>query len=160
MAPRASPFDWNRKGKSTVLDQPQYVLGAVSEIHDVPDILHVDVVAEFGGKTIADHLERDAEAGRGRAIAAHADLKRTAHACDLVLAIGASRQSNMTLHGLRKQSMRLSRRAAEPPSRPASFDQPNRSALPPRSGSHTLPFGQPVISAMSDQACCFVDQRR
>src|SRR5262249_13253431 len=37
---------------------------------------------------------------------------------------------------------------------------PNRSALPSKSGSHTLPFGQPVISAMSDQACCFVDQRR
>ena len=63
-------------------------------------------------KAIADHLEREAEAGRGRAIAPHADLKRTAHACDLVLAIGASRQSNMTPHVLRKQSMRAHGRTA------------------------------------------------
>jgi hypothetical protein len=159
MAPRASLFDWNRKGKSTmpragnavgeiaarliaegqepVLDQPQYVLGAVSEIHDVPDILDVDVLAELRCKAIADHLEREAEAGRGRAIAPHADLKRTAHACDLVLAIGASRQSNMTPHGLRKQSMR----APEPRSRLQQKIRRNRSALPSRSGSHTLPFG-------------------
>ena len=62
-----------------VLDQPEDVLGAVAEIHDVPDILHVDPVAELGRQRIADQFERARKDGRGRSVAAHADGDRIGH---------------------------------------------------------------------------------
>ena len=36
--------------KDAVLDQPQDIVGAVAEIHDVPDVLHHDAVAEFAAR--------------------------------------------------------------------------------------------------------------
>src|SRR5271168_3181285 len=33
--------------EDAVFDQPQDVFGAIAEIHDVPDIFHVDAVAEL-----------------------------------------------------------------------------------------------------------------
>ena len=62
-----------------VLDQPEDVFGAVAEIHDVPDILHVDPVAELRRQRIADQFERARKAGRGRSVAAHADGDRIGH---------------------------------------------------------------------------------
>src|ERR1700736_3735368 len=59
--------------QKAMLDQPQNVLGAVAEVHDVPHILDVDLVAELRDQTIADHLQGAAEARRGRAVAAHAN---------------------------------------------------------------------------------------
>jgi hypothetical protein len=44
-----------------VLDQPQDVLGAIAEVHDVPDVFDVDLVAEFGRELVADQLEAVAE---------------------------------------------------------------------------------------------------
>ena len=41
-----------------VLDQPQNLFGAVAEIHDVPDILDVDAVAELRLQRVADQFER------------------------------------------------------------------------------------------------------
>src|SRR5262249_44216964 len=62
-----------------VLDQPQNILGAIAELHDVPDILDLDALAEFGRQRVADELERAAEAGTRGAVASHADLNRVGH---------------------------------------------------------------------------------
>src|SRR5260221_9513836 len=37
--------------------QPQNVLGAIAEVHDVPDVLYVDAVAELFRKTVAHALQ-------------------------------------------------------------------------------------------------------
>ena len=63
------------------LDQPEDVLGLVAEIHDVPDVADLDAVPERRFHVIADQLEGAAERGRGRAIAAQADLDRSARHC-------------------------------------------------------------------------------
>ena len=60
--------------QQAVLDQPQDVLGAVAEVHDVPDIFDLDAVAELGDEAVADELERAAETGAGGTVASHADL--------------------------------------------------------------------------------------
>ena len=39
-----------------ILDQPQNLFGAVAEIHDVPDILDVDTVAELRLQRVADQF--------------------------------------------------------------------------------------------------------
>ena len=65
--------------QQAVLDQPQDVVGAIAEVHDVPDVLDLDPVAELGFEPVADQLQRAAEAGGGGAVAAHADLDRIAH---------------------------------------------------------------------------------
>jgi hypothetical protein len=62
-----------------VLDQPQDVVGAIAEIHDVPDVLDLDVVSEFAVEPLADALERAAKPGAGGTVAAHADLNRCRH---------------------------------------------------------------------------------
>src|SRR6266851_2617675 len=62
-----------------VLDQPQYVLGLVAEIHDVPDVFYLDAVAEAGHQPVADALQCAAEARRRRSITAHANLRPFAH---------------------------------------------------------------------------------
>ena len=104
MAARAAAVSANRNGRSTkpkfrdavgqvarrlvaerqqaVFDQPQDIVGAVAEIHDVEDVFHVDPVAELARQPVADELERAAEAGAGRPVAAHADLDRGAHFSD------------------------------------------------------------------------------
>src|SRR6266566_3658687 len=63
----------------SVLDQPQDVLGAITEVHDVPDVFNFHAAAELGLQLIADALERAAKTGRWRAIAAHADRDRVCH---------------------------------------------------------------------------------
>src|SRR5262249_18322273 len=69
-----------------VFDEPQDILGPVAEIHDVPDVFDVDLVAEGGGEPVADQLEPAAERGGRRAVAAHADGNWTTHAvCPLRL---------------------------------------------------------------------------
>ena len=60
--------------KQSMLHEPQNVLGAVAEVHDVPDVLDVDAIAELGREPVADELQRTAESGRRGAVAAHADL--------------------------------------------------------------------------------------
>ena len=62
-----------------MLDQPEDVVGAIAEVHDVPNVLDVDAVAELGGELVADEFKRAAEAGGGGAVAAHADLDRVGH---------------------------------------------------------------------------------
>ena len=59
--------------EQTALDQPPDFVGLVAEIHDVPAILDVDAVAELLFQAVADVLERLAEAGGRRSVAAHAD---------------------------------------------------------------------------------------
>jgi hypothetical protein len=49
-------------------------------VHDVPDVFDIDAVAELTLQFVADELQRFAEAGGGRAVAAHADLDWLAHA--------------------------------------------------------------------------------
>jgi hypothetical protein len=66
--------------QQAVLDQPQNVLGAIAEIHDVPDVFDVDAVAELGREPLADEFQGAAEAGGRRAVASHANLDRIAHA--------------------------------------------------------------------------------
>src|SRR5882672_8309779 len=62
-----------------MFNQPQDVLGPIAEVHDVPHVLDVDAVAEFGAKTVADALQGEAEACRRRPVAAHAYLDRISH---------------------------------------------------------------------------------
>src|SRR4029077_4787333 len=62
-----------------VLDEPEDVLGAVAEIHDVPDIFYVDAVAELGRQCVADEFERTRKAGRRWSVASHADFDRIGH---------------------------------------------------------------------------------
>src|SRR5262245_39432343 len=47
-----------------MLHEPQNVLGPVAEIHDVPDVLDVDAIAELGLQSVADELQRTAESRR------------------------------------------------------------------------------------------------
>src|SRR5207302_3261400 len=55
------------------------VLGAVAEIHDVPHVFDVDLVAEGGGEPVADQLEPAAERRGRRAVTAHADGNGSVH---------------------------------------------------------------------------------
>src|SRR2546423_12651824 len=71
-----------------MLDQPQNILGAIAEVHDVPDVLDAHAVAEFALELIAHYLQRAREAGRRRAVATHADLDRVAHSVIFPLAAG------------------------------------------------------------------------
>jgi len=43
---------------AAVFDKGEDFLGAVTVIHDVPDIVHANAVAEAGGERIADEFER------------------------------------------------------------------------------------------------------
>ena len=63
-------------GQHPVLDQPQDVLAAIAEVHDVVDVFHVDVAAEFGLQTVADPLQGQAEAGGRWSVTTHANLDR------------------------------------------------------------------------------------
>src|SRR3954447_17418550 len=45
------------KREQPVLHQPQNVLCAIAKVHDVPDILDVDAVAELGRESVADALQ-------------------------------------------------------------------------------------------------------
>src|SRR5262245_58122979 len=71
------------KREQPMFHQPQNVLGAVAEVHDVPDIFDIDTVAEFGHETIADALQGEAEACRRRPIATHTYLDWISHLCSL-----------------------------------------------------------------------------
>jgi hypothetical protein len=51
-----------------MLDKPWNILGAIAEIHDVPDILDADPRAELGVEPIAYQLQRAREASHRRAI--------------------------------------------------------------------------------------------
>jgi hypothetical protein len=62
--------------EDAALDQPQDVFGPVAEIHDVPNILDVDPVAEALLQALTDALEGAAEAGIGRPVAGHANGNR------------------------------------------------------------------------------------
>ncbi len=57
-------------------DQPEDILRAIAELHDVPDIFDIDLIAELGLQPIADEDQRLAETGGGRTITTHADLDR------------------------------------------------------------------------------------
>src|SRR5438552_10765971 len=46
--------------EQAVLDQPEDVLGAVAELHDVPDVVNAHAVAEFGREAVTDEFERTA----------------------------------------------------------------------------------------------------
>src|SRR5437588_2227164 len=62
-----------------MLHQPKDILRLVTEVHDVPYILDVEAVTEFGLKAIADEFQCAAEARGCRPIAAHADRNRFVH---------------------------------------------------------------------------------
>ena len=57
-----------------VLDQREDVLGLVAVVHDVPDVVDGDAVAELGGELVADEFQRLGKAGGRRPVAAHADF--------------------------------------------------------------------------------------
>src|SRR5438105_3312484 len=75
--------------EQSMLDQPQNILGAIAEVHDVPDVLDAHAVAEFALELIAHHFQRAREAGRRRAVTAHANLDRVAHSVIFPLAVGS-----------------------------------------------------------------------
>src|SRR5882757_7018344 len=62
-----------------VFHQPQDVLGPIAEVHDVPNILDVDAVAELGRESVADTLEGETETGAWRPVAPHTNLDLIAH---------------------------------------------------------------------------------
>src|SRR5437763_16387820 len=55
-----------------MLHQPKDILRLVTEVHDVPYILDVEAVTEFGLKAIADQFQCPAEDRGCRPIPAHA----------------------------------------------------------------------------------------
>ncbi len=61
-------------GHDSALAQPEHVLGLVAEVHHIPHVPHVHLLAELRNEAVADHFERAAVGRRCGAVAPHADL--------------------------------------------------------------------------------------
>src|SRR5262249_50928149 len=131
--------------EQAVLDQPQDIVGAIPQIHDVPDILDRDAVAELCRQPVADTLERAAEAGAGGAVASHSDLDRPGHGCS-----SSARRVMSSAGGGRSAAPR-----PPPPRRPP----PRASRMPPTpvaaasspasAGNRICPTRLPVMRSVS-----------
>src|SRR5262249_50892569 len=65
--------------EQTMLHQPQDVVGAIAEIHDVPDVFDIDIVTKLVAEPLADAFERAAKAGAGGTVTAHAYVNWSVH---------------------------------------------------------------------------------
>ncbi len=63
----------------TTFDQRQNVLGLVALIHDVPDVVDGDAIAELRLEPVADEFQRPGKTGGRRSVTAHADRDWIAH---------------------------------------------------------------------------------
>src|SRR5439155_3875916 len=128
------------EGEEAVLDQPQDILGAIAEIHDVPDVLDLQALAELGREPVADEFERAAKAGGRGPVTSHADLDPIAHACPRGCLIATAMP----------EAARPSPNASRMPTTPVA------AARSPASAGKTIcPMRLPVIRKVSavPQAC-------